>query len=122
MRRPGLFGSCARRACAVPTGWICAVRSPTCSHESTITPQKSPNIDEISDTLAWIYLKKNLTEEAIEILAKLVNKRPDQPTFHYHLGAAWLKKGSIIKAREELQTALSHRPSPDEIGKIKELL
>ena len=50
------------------------------------------------------------------------NKRPDQPTFHYHLGAAWLKKGSIIKASQELQTALSHRPSPDEIGKIKELL
>jgi tetratricopeptide (TPR) repeat protein len=84
--------------------------------------QKWPHVDEISDTVAWIYLKKNLNENAIEILEVLVNKRPDQPTFRYHLGAALLQRGEKVKARIELETALGNRPSPEEVKKIRELL
>jgi tetratricopeptide (TPR) repeat protein len=84
--------------------------------------QKWPHVDEISDTVAWIYLKKNLNENAIEILGALVNKRPNQPTFRYHLGAALLQHGEKVKARIELETALGNRPSSEETKKIKELL
>ncbi|HTM49099.1 MAG TPA: tetratricopeptide repeat protein [Bryobacteraceae bacterium] len=84
--------------------------------------QKWPAVQEISDTVAWIYLKKNLTENAIEILADLVSRRPTQPTFRYHLGAAWLQKGEKTKARKELEHALINRPSQEEAAKIKALL
>ena len=84
--------------------------------------QKWPGVHEISDTLAWIYLKKNLTDNAIEILADLVKKRPGEATFRYHLGAAWLQKGDKVKARKELEVALVNRPSQEETAKIKELL
>jgi len=80
------------------------------------------HVDEISDTVAWIYLKKNLNQNAIEILGGLVNKHPNQPTFRYHLGAALLQQGEQVKARIELETALGNRPSPEEAEKIKGLL
>jgi Tfp pilus assembly protein PilF len=51
-----------------------------------------------------------------------VNKRPSEPTFRYHLGAAWLQKGDKVKARKELEVALINRPSQEETAKIKELL
>ena len=84
--------------------------------------QKWPHVDEISDTVAWIYLKKNLNENAIEILGALVNKKPSQPTFRYHLGAALLQQGEKVKAKIELETALANRPSSEETKKIKELI
>ena len=84
--------------------------------------QKWPHVPEVSDTLAWIYLKKNLNDNAIEILENIVAQTPNQPTFHYHLGAAWLQKGNKAKARNELEKALANRPSTEESVKIKELL
>jgi Flp pilus assembly protein TadD len=84
--------------------------------------QKWPHVSAVSDTLAWIYLKKNLQDNAIEILENVVSQSPNQPTFHYHLGAAWLQKGNKAKARTELEKALANRPSSEEAGKIKELL
>jgi tetratricopeptide (TPR) repeat protein len=84
--------------------------------------QKWPHVYEISDTLAWIYLKKNLNDHAIEILEDIVNKKPNQPTFRYHLGAAWLQKGEKAKAKRELDAALANRPSREETGRIKDLL
>ena len=84
--------------------------------------QKWPHVQEISDTVAWIYLKKNLNDSAIEILTDLVNKHPNTPTFRYHLGAAWLQKGDRAKAKKEFETALENRPTSEETGKIKELL
>ena len=84
--------------------------------------QKWPHMPEVSDTLAWIYLKKNLHDNAIEILETIVAQAPNQPTFHYHLGAAWLQKGNKGKARTELEKALANRPSSEEQEKIKALL
>lgn len=84
--------------------------------------QKWPHLYEISDTVGWIYLKKNLNDNAIEILQDIVDKNPDQPTFRYHLGAAWLQKGDKARARSELQTALSHHPTQEESEKIRTLL
>jgi tetratricopeptide (TPR) repeat protein len=84
--------------------------------------QKWPHAYEISDTVAWIYLKKNLNDNAIEILADLVGKRPNMPTFRYHLGVAWWQKGDRARAKKELETALDNHPTSEEKGKIKEIL
>src|SRR5262249_20024998 len=64
--------------------------------------QLLPNLSEISDTLGWIYLKKNLSDNAIEIFRDLVSKQPNQSTYRFHLGMAFSQKGDKPKALKEL--------------------
>jgi predicted Zn-dependent protease len=84
--------------------------------------QKLPSAPELSDTLGWIYIKKNLSEDAVRVFHDLVGKVPDNPTFHYHYGMALLQKGDKPSAKKELEAAMSRNPSKDEAGKIRELL
>jgi tetratricopeptide (TPR) repeat protein len=55
--------------------------------------QQLPNFTEVSDTIGWIYIKKNLNASAIEIFRELVDKAPDNPMFHYHFAMAMVQKG-----------------------------
>ena len=55
--------------------------------------QMMPSLHEISDTLGWIYLKKNLADQAIDVFKDLVNKQPNHSTYHYHLGMAYYAEG-----------------------------
>ena len=84
--------------------------------------QKVPQSDEISDTLAWIYFKKKMTKEALNIYDSLVAKQPKNPTFHYHRGLTLLQQGDKIQAKKELQTALLNKPIQLEQQKINEAL
>jgi tetratricopeptide (TPR) repeat protein len=84
--------------------------------------QMLPNTAEVSDTLGLIYLRKNLSDNAIDIFRDLVNKQPGQPTFHYHLGMAFSQKGDRPRALEQLQQALKENPPLDEKAKIQQLL
>jgi Flp pilus assembly protein TadD len=84
--------------------------------------QKMPDNPDVSDTLGWIYLKKNLSDNAVSIFRDLVAKQPQVPTYRYHLGMALYQRGDKPQARKELQGALEHKPSPQETAKIKELL
>jgi tetratricopeptide (TPR) repeat protein len=76
----------------------------------------------ISDTLGWIYIKKNLSDDAINIFTDLVAKEPKNPTYRLHLAMALFQKGDRPKARKECATALQSNPSKEEAGKIQELL
>ena len=84
--------------------------------------QKLPQATEIADTLGWIYLKKNLPDNALEIFRSNVNKVPTNSTYRYHLGMALYQKGDKVKAKQELQAALAHKPSKEEEASIKELM
>jgi tetratricopeptide (TPR) repeat protein len=84
--------------------------------------QLLPNLFEVSDTLGWIYLKKNLPANAIDIFKDLVSKQPDQATYHYHLGMAYSQQGDKSKALEQLKEALKHNPNEDEKAKIQQLI
>jgi tetratricopeptide (TPR) repeat protein len=84
--------------------------------------QLLPNRTEISDTLGWIYLKKGLNDNAIDIFKDLVEKVPAQATYRYHLGLALSQKGLKPQAAKELRESLSHNPSKEEREKIHELL
>jgi tetratricopeptide (TPR) repeat protein len=84
--------------------------------------QKMPNAPEVSDTLGWIYIKKNLSEDAVRVFKDLTAQVPNRATFHYHYGMALLQKGDKPLARKEFETALSDNPSKDEEAKIKDLL
>jgi tetratricopeptide (TPR) repeat protein len=84
--------------------------------------QRLPNLYEVSDTLGWIYLKKNLSDSAIEIFKDLVSKAPNHSTYRYHLGMALSQKGDRVNALKELNEALKASPPREEAAKIKELI
>jgi tetratricopeptide (TPR) repeat protein len=84
--------------------------------------QQMPNNPAVSDTLGWIYVKKNLSDDAVRIFKDLTTQVPDSPTFHYHYGVALLQKGDKPSAKKELEKALSDKPSTNEEAQIKQLL
>jgi beta-lactamase regulating signal transducer with metallopeptidase domain/cytochrome c-type biogenesis protein CcmH/NrfG len=81
-----------------------------------------PNLVEISDTLAWVYLRKNYTNDALAIFEQLVEKHPEESTYHYHLALALVQKGNRVSAAEQLKLALERNPSQEEAEKIRQLL
>jgi len=84
--------------------------------------QMMPSMNEVSDTLGWIYLKKNLSDNAMDIFQRLVTRVPDNSTYRYHLGMALSQKGDRPRAIKELQQALHSNPSKEEEGKIRDLI
>jgi len=84
--------------------------------------QKLPENPDVADTLGWIYLKKNMTDSALQIFTNLALRHPTRSTFHYHLGLSLVQKGDKTRARSALDSALSNRPSSDEESKIRELM
>jgi len=81
-----------------------------------------PEMTEVSDTLGWIFLKKQLSDSALETFRDLVNKAPNQSTYRYHLGMALAQKGDKLKAVKELQDALKYNPSKNERDQIQQLI
>ena len=84
--------------------------------------QKAPGEANFSDTLGWVYVKKNMHGAAAQIFRNLVEKQPNNATLHYHLGVALIGQGDSGSAAFELRTALSHSPAKDEEQKIRTLL
>jgi tetratricopeptide (TPR) repeat protein len=84
--------------------------------------QLQPGLFEISDTLGWIYLKKNLYDQAIDIFKDLVTKQPNHSTYRYHLGMAYSQKGDKMKALEQLHESLKYNPAKEEKDKIQKLI
>jgi Flp pilus assembly protein TadD len=66
-----------------------------------------------SDTLGWVYLKKNMHDSALQIFTTLVTKDPGNAGFQYHLGMTYLAKGDKTKARAAFTAALSKKPPKD---------
>jgi tetratricopeptide (TPR) repeat protein len=81
-----------------------------------------PELNEISDTLGWIYLKKGLADSAIEMFKELVAKEPHHATYRYHLGMAYMQKGDKTRAMEQLKEALKVNPTPAEKNQIEQLI
>jgi tetratricopeptide (TPR) repeat protein len=84
--------------------------------------QRAPASLDLNDTLGWVYIKKNLSENAVHIFSDLVQKDPNNPTFHYHYAMALAQKGDKPSARSEYEKALNNKPSKEEEQKIHEQL
>jgi Flp pilus assembly protein TadD len=84
--------------------------------------QGLPNSPDVMDTLGWIYLKKNLSDDAIRTFKELVVSSPNSASYHYHYGMALLQKGDKPSAKRELETAIRFNPSKDDGVKIRQLL
>jgi tetratricopeptide (TPR) repeat protein len=89
---------------------------------ATRAKQRLPEHAEVNDTLGWIYLKKNLTDNAIDTFRTLVVRVPQNPTYHYHYAMALLQKGDRESAKKECQTALADKPSKQQEGEIRQLM
>jgi Flp pilus assembly protein TadD len=72
-----------------------------------------PNDADVSDTLGWIYVRKNMASLAIPHLESSVQKASDNPSFQYHLGMAYLQLGDTEKANTALTRALTLKPDFD---------
>jgi tetratricopeptide (TPR) repeat protein len=84
--------------------------------------RKWPGNPDVADTLGWIYVRKNLSDSAVDIFRDLVAKQPKNPIYRYHYAVALYQKGDKLNAKKEAQTALASTPPKDEESKIKELI
>jgi tetratricopeptide (TPR) repeat protein len=83
---------------------------------------RSPDVAEITDTVGWIYLKKNQPHLAMPQFERSVAVDPKNPTFHYHLGLAYLQAGDAVRGRASLERALAAGPDPKTEAEIKQAL
>jgi Flp pilus assembly protein TadD len=84
--------------------------------------QRLPTFTEITDTLGWIYYKKNLTDNAIDSFRALVVQAPANPIYHLHYAMALNQKGDRESARKECQAALADKPTKAQEDQIRHLL
>src|SRR5206468_6451989 len=61
----------------------------------------------VNDTLGWIYYQKKMLAQAVPHLESSVQKSPNDPTHHFHLGMAYVQTGAWDKARESLKRAFA---------------
>jgi Flp pilus assembly protein TadD len=84
--------------------------------------QLDPTKPEFTDTVGWIqYLNGNLPE-ALKTLAEAVRMRPDNASFHYHLGTVQSRSSRPKEALGNLETALSLDPHSAEASQIKSVI
>jgi tetratricopeptide (TPR) repeat protein len=69
--------------------------------------QALPEQPEVSDTLGWVYYRKNLSDLAAAEFRQSVERDGDNPVYHYHLGLAYAQGGSKVLARKSLDRALA---------------
>jgi len=81
--------------------------------------KRAPNSPDVSDTLGYVYLQKNLNAEALRIFQQVVQDRPQNPTFRLHLAMALLKEGNKQGARDEAEKAMKTASQPDVQNKIR---
>ena len=71
----------------------------------------APNSPDVSDTLGYVYLQKNLNTQAAEIFRQNVQLQPANPAFRFHLAMALLKQGDKQGAKEQASKALQTAPA-----------
>jgi tetratricopeptide (TPR) repeat protein len=72
--------------------------------------QALPEAPEVLDTLGWVYYKSDLPTLAVPPLMRAVEKSPNNPSYHYHLGLVYGKTGAVAQSRQSLTRALELKP------------
>lgn len=83
---------------------------------------KFPHHLDIADTLGYILVKKNLSDNAITIFRDILEKDQKNPIYRYHLAVALAQKGDKTAARKEAEEALRNKPSKQDETRIRALL
>ena len=74
--------------------------------------QHLPDEPQVSDTLGWIYVKKELASIGLPQLEDAVRRSPQDAQMHYHLGVALAKTGDAERSRRTLERALTLKLQP----------
>jgi len=80
--------------------------------------KRAPENPDVSDTLGYVYYRKNLNGEAVRIFRQLSQDHPQNALFRLHLAMALLQQGDKQAARDEAAKALQSAGTPDEKNKI----
>ena len=67
---------------------------------------KDAGVPQFLDSMGWISYRVEKFDEAVKHLSEAVAKLPDNATFHYHLGKAYLANQDSVKAKASLEKAL----------------
>jgi tetratricopeptide (TPR) repeat protein len=67
---------------------------------------KLPQSPNIADTLGWAYYKRGMNDLATTQFKQAAQIAPKNPTYHYHLGLAYLAARNMRATEESLQLAL----------------
>jgi len=87
-----------------------------------VAKQALPDEPHVSDTLGWIYYRKNLSFDAVQHLESSVQHDASDPTTHYHLGMAYVQAGNLDKAKRELRRALAFKTEFDGADEARKTL
>ncbi len=85
-------------------------------------PDECPDIDSAYTLIGISYIQLNCLEDAITYLEKAVKADPGCPAHWYNLGAAYISKGYVAKARECANKALALNPDEEVKEKAENLL
>jgi len=80
--------------------------------------KRAPDSPDVSDTLGFVYYKKDLNSEALRIFRQLAQEHPQSSTFHLHLAMALLKQGDKQGSKDEANKALQSATSPEEKNRV----
>jgi tetratricopeptide (TPR) repeat protein len=87
-----------------------------------------PDSPNSADTLGWAYYQQGVYNAAIDLFQEAIKSQgeikgsPDNATYHYHLGMAYLKSNNIDMAKKQLQYTLQISPNYSQAGEIKKIL
>jgi len=84
--------------------------------------QKMPDLPEVTDTVGWVYYKKDLPALAIPMFEQALAKAPTNPIYRYHLGLAHLKTGDRAKARAAFESVMKNSPGAPEAEEARKAL
>ena len=76
--------------------------------------QLAPGNPDISDTLAWIYYKREHYGLALPLLTEAAKKAPENAAVQLHLGLTLYKTGDKRRSREELERAVKGKLSAEQ--------
>jgi tetratricopeptide (TPR) repeat protein len=82
----------------------------------------APQSPAVSDTLAWIYYKRQLYDSAVPLLQEAIKQQPEHATYHFHLAAALNGQGKKDQAKSEMAKAVKLDPALKNRDDVKRML
>ena len=85
-----------------------------------------PDSPNSADTLGWAYYQQGVYNAAIDLFQEAIKAQesvkgsPENPTYHYHLGMAYLKSNNFDMAKKQLQYTLQISPNYSQAGRNQE--
>lgn len=84
--------------------------------------EKLPDDPQVTDTLGWIYYRKQVYRTALQFMKLCAEQEPKNAMFAFHLGMTYLKLGENDEARRALRKALALDPRLAEHADAQEAL